>query len=215
MDLGAGGRIPGNIYRDLRTAFKLRNDLPQPLLIDLPILNKQKQVEWTKWPVLPCDQLWCSLASQYPADFDLMTSGASEFWSGVRNDDPKLHGHPVLDQGPGWQSKFTPLRVHADAGQFTKAGNSIMMLDWGSILHVSHTLDSLFLFGCVLEVVICKQKERGVDTLDIMWKYYVHALNALLSPLQIHSGSRGQSRQRLLPWRARRSRRRIVPRCGY
>ena len=41
---------------------------------------------------------------------------------------------------PGWEDFVAPLRVHGDAGTFTKNGHSLLVLDFDSMLEEGDTL---------------------------------------------------------------------------
>ena len=99
--------------------------------------------------------------------------------STVRDDDPRLVGHPMV-QKPNWKKRAVPLCIHGDGARFTQKGNKLLILSVSFLLADGWSWFSIFMMASICTANRCYEKVHGVDTMTVIWKYIVHAINALL-----------------------------------
>lgn len=94
----------------------------------LPILQgKPQEVHEGELPILLPHDLWSFLLTHHfaHAEKSILQTGVAAFWETIREDDPMLRGHPVL-QRDDYKNLAAPLRLHGDGVQFTKKGNMMV-----------------------------------------------------------------------------------------
>ena len=179
-NIGTQGSHEGNCHRDLVRLLKPRCQLPSPTLVQVPLLQvKDNQVVPGEWPVLLPSHMLQYFAGNMPEKMEALLEGARTFWSTLPENDPKLRGHPCHGWEDGWQHKALPLALHGDAGTYTKAGESVIVLSWGSLLHKADTWDSIFLILAIPKSALVK--EPGQDTLSILFEAVAADFRAMLT----------------------------------
>lgn len=78
---------------------------------------------------------------------NFLGNGLANFWGNVRDDDPKLIGHPML-ANPAWRTKAIPLVLHGDGVQFTMKGNSLLCVLLARLLCQGWAANNVFLLAC-------------------------------------------------------------------
>lgn len=104
---GCKGSYPANLQRDINRMIGMgKCQLPDPILIDLPLLNTDKEppeVTWVKWPFYLAQDLMHTLYTRFKREFAkklLGSRGALEsFWQQMHPDDPRLASHPLKNKG--------------------------------------------------------------------------------------------------------------------
>ena len=179
-NIGSKGMHEGNCHRDLVRLLKPRCQLPSPTLVRVPLLQvKDNAVIQGDWPVLLPSHLLQYFAGHMPHKMEALLEGARKFWSTLPENDPKLRGHPCHGWEAGWQSKTLPLALHGDAGTYTKAGESVIVVSWGSLLHRSETWDSIYLIFAIPKGALVKEPDQ--NTLNILFEAVAADFKAMLT----------------------------------
>ena len=177
--LGSHGRHEGNCHRDLVRLLRPQHQTPPPTLVQTQLNQvKDDSVVEGEWPVLMPSHLIHFFATHMPEKLQNLLEDAARFWAGLQDDDPKLVGNPCKDWGDGWQARTIPLALHGDAGTYTKSGESVVVLSWGSLLHRAETWDSIYLIFAIPKSACVKQE--GINTLDTLFEAVAADLRTLM-----------------------------------
>ena len=181
--LGANGRFPANMERDLEARLK-----PSPFSsciahIALPF-KSNFQIKWTDTSVLLPHEVFATLFSLHPAKFieSLLGSSVSRttnFWAAMKGH-PSMEYHPELrDQAIA--SKTIPISLHGDAVPVAGIGKSwsksVEIVSWRSMLTTGTTLTTTFLVFLWHMKLCSTMPER--NTLDVFWRRLVWSLTWL------------------------------------
>ena len=184
--LGAHGRFPNNVHRDL---WRHVQDLPRiSPATTVPMPTKSNDMMASL--LLP-HIMFSSLFHEYQdAFFKLMTPDGrgqlEQFWDQC-SDAPELQEHPVL-QRIDYRSKCIPIGIHGRGKVWCKAA---VVWTWFSLLaHAIPTLSSLFwIWACVP----LHFKDDAGGTMDVFWEILAWSLAALFAgqwPARDHRGVR-------------------------
>lgn len=168
--LGAYGMSPQNCDHELLKMFGKEVNAPRPVSLSLPVLRKTDNA-WVSTheeiDVFAAHDWIACLANNGLLDrvFGTMDQ-IEEFWSEVRDDDPKFHRNPICTVG-GWQKLFYPIEFHADAAPHQK-NDTLDQSNFRSLLsslqvELSTLLISAIPTACKASRKICK--EKNVDFL--------------------------------------------------
>lgn len=152
--IGCHGVYPANCQRDIMSKFRIpKTDIPEPLIVKLPLLNVKKvppEVEEVDFPIfLVQDMLHC-LYHSHPREFKQRYIGSenalSEFWSGVRGDDPRIVHHPVRLR-PGYKDYAIPERLHGDGVPYGQGEDaSLDVVSHSSMVASGDIIDTIMLY---------------------------------------------------------------------
>ena len=176
--IGTQGSWPGNCHRDLVQRFAPKIRLPEPVMLDLPMVSARQGAEGDvfpmAWPVMAPHHLWECLHKHFPTEVDaILGKGAQHFWQQLGPMDPRRANNPAAGKHAG------PLLVHGDKGTFTDNGNSLVVISWSCALSSGDTWDRLFLITAVPKRCCCTSSKHGVDTLQVLWEYLVLFFNSM------------------------------------
>ena len=131
--VGKAGTWASNTRRDLLHRCLRDMDLPEPVQLRIPYIDKDNALGWAVVPIVMPSQLCRGLYHKYPEHFQsLLGGGLQNFWEQVDPQDPKLLGHPMLAK-PNWKQCAIPLVLHGDGVMFVKqTGNTLMVLHFPS-----------------------------------------------------------------------------------
>ena len=141
--IGTQGSWPGNCHRDLVQRFAPKIRLPEPVMLDLPMVSARQGAEGDvfpmAWPVMAPHHLWECLHKHFPIEVDaILGKGAQHFWQQLGPMDPRRANNPAAGK------HAVPLLVHGDKGTFTDNGNSLVVISWSCALSSGDTWDRLF-----------------------------------------------------------------------
>lgn len=177
--LGNWGAVQGNIHRELMKFVKTQN-LPDAVIIRAPCIdtnNEETTVRFEDTAVM-CPHLWISALSKNEVGSALLSlDSLNEFWSQVPADDPRLVGHPVLQESK-YQETFVPLWVHADGVEYATS-DSLMTWTCGCVLSTTNSMDSMFLMAAFVKSVTAVRATHGHDTWEEIWRVLRWSLLAL------------------------------------
>ena len=178
--LGSHGQHEGNCHRDLVRLLRPQHQIPPPTLVQVYLNQvKDNSVVEGEWPVLMPSHLIQFFSTFMPEKLQALLEDAQRFWAGIPEDDPKLLHNPCKDWEEGWHSITIPLALHGDAGTYTKTGESVVVLSWGSLLHRSDTWDSIYLIFAIPKSACVKEVE-GRSTLDTLFEAVAADLRTLM-----------------------------------
>jgi hypothetical protein len=151
-------------------------DLPEPTYIPgVPYLeigsDGTEIVKHIDYPITQPHAMFSDLHDKYPRQFEtLLGDGPEKFWENVKEDDPKLHKHPVLEQ-KDFKKKAVPISIFFDHAPFTKNASMTLCL-WRLLLSPMYGgWDSIFLACAFPKQLACKYKKHGCDTWDLILQY--------------------------------------------
>ena len=181
-NLGTSGLHTGNIRRDL-LRLQLPAQHPEPLKVRVPYIDIKGNSEvhlFCDGHVCMPNELFDMMYRKHRKFFDekILGEGPGRFWDQVCDDDPRLQG-PSLVHVPDWKDRAVPLTVFGDGVSFTRAGNSLHCLCWGSMLGSGWSKDSLFLAACWPKGACAVRATHGVATLDVFWSWLRLGFDAL------------------------------------
>ena len=132
-NLGSGGVHQGNAHRDLQRKLNMGNldsFVATPLFVKLPLRDTRRLPATKKelsYPILLPHEFLSVMYENNRTIFDTFIVGAGnlvDFWSHVREGDPRLSGHPVKRKAD--KSRVVPLRIHGDGVPVGKGKNKSM-----------------------------------------------------------------------------------------
>ena len=178
--VGKAGTWAGNTRRDLLHRCLRDMDLPEPVQLRIPYIDKDNALGWAVVPIVMPSQLCRGLYHKYPEHFQsLLGGGLQNFLEQVDPQDPKLLGHPMLAK-PNWKQCAIPLVLHGDGVMFVKqTGNTLMVLHFSFLLSKGNTWDTHFLITGVPKTCRANADEHGHDTMDFIWGAVARDLHAL------------------------------------
>ena len=112
---GTWGNQPGNVHRDLCTAFCNDISLPEPFMCATEALDpKTTTIEKVFAGVFNPHSMFHQLQKYSEFSNMFCMSKIESFWqSVVESQDPRLVGHEMLTV-PGWMKLFIPCFIHGD-----------------------------------------------------------------------------------------------------
>ena len=179
--LGAQGKYAGNARRDLMRSLYQDMRFPSPLVIEIPMLQKSKIVQWQPQlvvnPLEIFEHMWRSHRRTLQ---QILGSNPREFWTKVRHDDPKLLALGDIRDVAGWEEVTYPIVLHGDGARFTtKNGNSLLSVQMKSLLSAGNFDIEMVPFFCLPKAVrVFKNSRNAFDSLEELWRLVVHILNA-------------------------------------
>ena len=80
----------------------------------------------------------------------------------VKDDDPRLQSHPMLNEKLNWRERAVPLVVHGDGVRCTMKGNSLLTFQWAFLTAAAWDWDSIFYTAGFPKVCRSFEKVPGV-----------------------------------------------------
>ena len=150
-NLGTSGLHTSNIRRDLLRLL-LTAQHTEPLKVRVPYIDIKGNSEvhlFRDGHVCMPNGLFDMMYRKHRKLFDekILGEGPRRFWDQVRNDDPRVQGSPLVHV-PDWKDRAVPLTVFGNGVSFTRAGNSLHRLCWGSMLGSGWSKDFVCLAAC-------------------------------------------------------------------
>ncbi len=196
--LGASGSCLENCRRDLLRQFCIPLEVLPPLVTRMPCIDTREDksaVIFASAPVFMPNEIFERLYRHHAPLFQEIfgTAALAAFWDSRRDDDPRLIGHPMVQQN-GWRDIYVPLSVFGDAVQYTTRGDSLQCFCFGGLLGGGWGPRNIFLAAIVPKRCCCTEEHHGVDTMAHFWSHIAHGFRALFDGVHPVADVRG------LPW---------------
>lgn len=172
--LGASGTQAGNINRDLTTKFCKNISLPQPTMVDVPMLDPStNRVIQVRTAIYLPHQWMSSLSRCYEEAFASLfgLDHLQRWWASQDRRNPKFHDHPCLHLPI---DKCIPVVLHGDGCEFSDR-DSLNVLSLKPVLFKkTGAKDQHFVLAAVP-----KSCTTG-GTWQAIWRWIVWSLEALV-----------------------------------
>ena len=183
--IGKNGRYPNKCSPDLAKAFDFDDlFLPPSDTVNIPALDVKADSDTVKWvdTVVQWPHRMFAYYSQQDTSLLPLIFGTSdavrEWWEGQDPSDPKLYGHPLLDQ-PDWQSKCYPIKIHSDAAVMSTK-HSLHIISSSCFLAMGEVMDTQLYFASFVKDCCAKLGVHGVDTIQYLFKLFAWSLSAAM-----------------------------------
>ncbi len=179
--LGKDGEYAGNVRRDLLRTFSKHLIVPTPVRVHRPEKDKQGRIisrdQFFNSPMAIVESLFQRCPSAFA---DIFGAEPGNFWSSIRDDDPKFALLDHVRADPHWRSQLIPIVLHGDGGKFTtKNEESLVCLQWKSLCCKNKFGNGICPFF-VLPKSIRANPGTVDDTAHQLYVHVVHFLNAAL-----------------------------------
>lgn len=193
---GAAGASPEHIRRDFLRQRLPSLALPTPTFVPVPFVRMVggvREVEWLEHPIMIPQHTFVALQASFPEHVQqhLLGEGPRAFWSGVSERDPRMQGHPCHEL-PGFRDRLIPIVLHGDAAIYNKSEQSMLCVQWSSMLTCSNVWDSVFLITCFPKHARALAHLDGHDTWQVIWDHIAKGLQEYMEPAKLGF--------QLLPW---------------
>ena len=188
--LGAKGKFPGNMQRDL-LAIAVDSTALLKAQTSIPIRLKKEEggvSEVVNLSFLLPHKLFAFIFEQVPSAFETSILGDDaanipRFWAAMRTH-PVVTSRPDL-QAPSDLSKVIPLAIHGDGVSYMQTsragGKSLDVISWSSVLSKGPTKTSSFLMFLLVKTLA---KDFGMgQTWPRVWKILCWSLEVLATGL--------------------------------
>ena len=144
---GHYGEVAGNCHRDILARFVKHNSIPEPLEIEVPVLDPKSLKIGKEMAAIFLPHIMFSQLATLPNFHEVFPLEKVErFWNLVeKSQDERLINHPIRTHQ--WKTKTIPLWVHGDGVEYGST-NNLMCWSWGPMMTNFSPLEAKFLLAC-------------------------------------------------------------------